>query len=103
METARPQVNGIIGMVNGELDIDEDKSASLETDVITPDSVCNEFSFKFKEYILNMNLSKTACFINFINYSLYWSIHLHAEYFHLLSSIFYKTRTTEALQVYVER
>ncbi|XP_033226327.1 AP-1 complex subunit gamma-1 isoform X2 [Belonocnema kinseyi] len=38
METARPQANGIIGMVNGEPDIEEDKSNNLEADVVTPDS-----------------------------------------------------------------
>lgn len=31
METARPQANGIIGMVNGDPEIDEDKSVAIES------------------------------------------------------------------------
>ncbi|XP_051156865.1 AP-1 complex subunit gamma-1 isoform X2 [Leptopilina boulardi] len=39
METARPQANGIIGMVNGEPDVlEEEKSSILETDASTTDS-----------------------------------------------------------------
>lgn len=40
METARPQANGIIGMMNGEPDVLEDeKSSILEADATTADSV----------------------------------------------------------------
>ncbi|KAG7208529.1 hypothetical protein KM043_014748 [Ampulex compressa] len=38
METARPQANGIIGMVNGEPETEEEKSVTLETPTTTSDS-----------------------------------------------------------------
>lgn len=39
METARPQANGIIGMVNGEPESEEDKSSVLEASTPPSDSV----------------------------------------------------------------
>lgn len=39
METARPQANGIIGMVNGEPEPEEDKSSVLEASTPPSDSV----------------------------------------------------------------
>lgn len=39
METARPQANGIIGMVNGEPEPEDEKSTILETTTTTSDSV----------------------------------------------------------------
>lgn len=43
METARPQANGIIGMVNGEPDVlEEEKSTNLETDASASDSVSKD-------------------------------------------------------------
>lgn len=40
METARPQANGIIGMMNGEPEQEDEKSVVLETSVTPSDSVC---------------------------------------------------------------
>lgn len=39
METARPQANGIIGMVNGEPEPEEEKSTVQEPTTTTSDSV----------------------------------------------------------------
>lgn len=39
METARPQANGIIGMVNGEPEPEEEKSSVLEASSPSSDSV----------------------------------------------------------------
>lgn len=39
METARPQANGIIGMVNGEPEPEEEKSTVQESITTTADSV----------------------------------------------------------------
>ena len=60
METARPQANGIIGMVNGEPDIDEDKSTILETDVVTSDSVHKQFTDLDSSFIL-LDSTYTSC------------------------------------------
>ncbi|XP_066584813.1 AP-1 complex subunit gamma-1 isoform X3 [Prorops nasuta] len=38
METARPQANGIIGIVNGESEVEDEKSMVLETPVASSDS-----------------------------------------------------------------
>jgi hypothetical protein len=39
METARPQANGIIGMMNGEPEPEDEKSTILEPVMTTSDSV----------------------------------------------------------------
>lgn len=39
METARPQANGIIGLVNGEPEPEDEKSTMLESATTTSDSV----------------------------------------------------------------
>jgi len=39
METARPQANGIIGMVNGEPEPEDEKSTVQEPTTTTSDSV----------------------------------------------------------------
>lgn len=38
METAKPQANGIIGMINGESEIEEEKSSVIEPVSIAPPS-----------------------------------------------------------------
>lgn len=44
METAKPQANGIIGLVNGESEVEEDKPIVLEQSTPAPsDSVCKSF------------------------------------------------------------
>lgn len=63
METARPQANGIIGMVNGEPEPEEDKSSVLEASTPPSDSV-SLYRTVYKNYNLN-EITCTAKYVKF--------------------------------------
>lgn len=69
METARPQANGIIGMVNGEPEPEDEKSSTIETTTTTSDSVSvqnypfsNNHLYSFYNiYEKTLQTLKTSC------------------------------------------
>lgn len=61
METARPQANGIIGMVNGEPEPEEDKSSVLEASTPPSDSVS-----LYRTVYKNYNLNEITCTAKYV-------------------------------------
>lgn len=51
METARPQANGIIGMVNGEPEPEDEKSTIIEPATTTSDSVSSAVFISFSSLV----------------------------------------------------